>query len=150
MSKFFNKIEGIRKHPLWGALTGKQQRFLETYLETKNSLEASKAAYNTANEKSAMAIAARTLRNPNIRQLVALHSGHEIRPASSLVSRRELAELISEKLRKKIGDTVFLRLAEMYSDLQGFDGPKKPIADTRGVDDLVAEIENKKRQEKPQ
>jgi hypothetical protein len=45
---------------------------------------------------------------------------------------------------------VFLRLAEMYSDLQGFDGPKKPIADTRGVDDLVAEIENKKRQEKPQ
>lgn len=150
----YQTIEGLKQHPLYGLLTGKQQDFLISYLETKGDRSKAIIAAGFKNRRSDVA-AMRMLRSAYVRKLISIYYGYEFDQAP--MTKGELSGLISARLRdSKVSDAMFSRLTDSFIELNFLKRPKmgRPTleeaeevmdAGTQSVNDLVHQIEQERK-----
>jgi hypothetical protein len=124
--------EAVQAHPLYLQLTGAQQRFISTYLETRSAPAAIGVAYpNTTPGAPATALASKLFCHPIVAKLLALGIGYSLEMGP--LSRNDLAGLCAERLWGRTqGDTGFLRLLATYMWLT-----KQTRKGAAGTDDVA-------------
>jgi hypothetical protein len=137
-------IDDLKAHPLYAICTPKQQKFICSFVENKYRLvEAVKSAYNCKSDYTAEQQGRNLLRNWKVRKLVSFMGDYSM--DSAIVTRKEAAALISERLRDKtLPPQWFCRLWDMLQEVRGNTGWKSsPIdkADASDIDRLVQQAE---------
>jgi hypothetical protein len=135
-------LEDLKTHPAFITLgTDQQREWVVAYCTNgADKIKATEAAYACNDTASAVAIANRNLRHPEIKKLVDAYFGR----TDEMGSKKEaLAKIWRRANAVGVDDVTFLDYMKLYGDWMGFKPSKTEPADSPvdSVDDLVRQLE---------
>jgi hypothetical protein len=141
-------------HTLWLQITPKQQKFIKTYLETKDRVISVKAAYNCKTDTSASCFADKLMRSWKVQQILAHAGGYTTE--GRMLNKQEAMQLVSDRLRDKdIPAVAFTKLFVMFAQLNGWlkRSPSTGLlcepedAPEQDINQLVRQMEKQKKEQ---